>query len=211
MSLPNQMSKKSILVLISGRGSNLENLIKACNRPDYPAKIIGVISDQPDATGLNHAITANIPHFIITKQDTQNRAEYDQRLHNQFQTLAPDLILLAGFMRVLGAPLTTAWQGKIINIHPSLLPKYKGLNTHQRVLDAGDKTHGCTVHYVNDQLDGGQIIDQMAFDIDPNDNANDLARKCLGLEHQLYPKILNHLCTVSTKHNTQENKEFEPI
>ncbi len=184
---------KKVVILISGRGSNMLSLIKAAEHKDFPAKIVGVISSNPDATGLEIAKTHGIKTAINDLKTFSNKAKADLELMKVLQSWQAQIICLAGFMRILGDDFTKQWHKKTINIHPSLLPKYKGLNTHQRALDAGDKTHGCTVHFVISELDAGAIIVQSEVDILPDDDAETLARRVLMAEHILYPKVLAKL------------------
>ncbi|MCP4182129.1 MAG: phosphoribosylglycinamide formyltransferase [Hyphomicrobiales bacterium] len=178
--------RANIAVMISGRGSNLAALIKACAAPDYPAIIVKVISDRRDALGLDKARSAGISAIALERRDFATKTDHETAILNELEQVKPDLICLAGYMRVLSAEFISHYPGKILNIHPSLLPKYPGLNTHQRALDAGDKIHGCSVHIVEEALDAGPVNAQWVVDIDPDDNEKSLGDKVLNIEHGLY-------------------------
>ena len=177
----------SIVVLISGNGSNLQALI------DAKLPIAAVISNTPDAFGLQRATQAAIPTHCIDHRDFQDRESFDQALGHCIDQYAPQWIVLAGFMRLLSAAFVSRYTNQIINIHPSLLPKYPGLNTHQRALDAGDVLHGITIHIVTEALDAGPTLAQEALCIAPDDTAETLQRRIQRLEHLLYPKVLRTL------------------
>ena len=184
-----------IVVLVSGFGSNLQALIDAAKAHPNQYTIKAVICNRPQAYALERARQANIPSFTICATAGQTRESYDQHLNQQLETLQPDLIVMAGFMRILSAGFTEKWQHKLINIHPSLLPKYPGLNTHQRALEAGDTVHGISVHYVSAEVDGGPIIAQAALNIKPQDTAETLARRIHKLEHQLLPAVVSAIAS----------------
>jgi phosphoribosylglycinamide formyltransferase-1 len=177
-----------VVVLISGSGSNLQSIID--NADDIGIKIECVISNKADAFGLQRAKEANIPTKIIDHTQFKTREYFDQALINHINTISPELVVLAGFMRILSVDFIDAFVGKIINIHPALLPKYKGLNTHQRAIDAGEKFAGATVHFVTNELDSGKIILQKSVALEFNDTAESLAKKILKQEHILYPKAI---------------------
>jgi phosphoribosylglycinamide formyltransferase-1 len=179
-------SRTNIAVMISGRGSNLAALIDACIREDYPAIIVKVISDRSDAAGLDIARAANISAIALERRDFATKTEHETAILNELEQVKPDLICLAGYMRVLSGEFISHYPGKILNIHPSLLPKYPGLNTHQRALDAGDTIHGCSVHIVEEALDAGPVIAQRIINIDPDDDEKSLGDKVLKIEHGLY-------------------------
>ncbi len=187
------MTKKRVAILISGRGSNMAALVKAAQAEDYPAQIVGVISNNPLALGLEFAKFHNIPTAVHQLKSHPNKQLADQAITATLQNWQANIVCLAGFMRILSDDFADQWQGKLINIHPSLLPKYKGLNTHQRALDAGDKTHGCTVHHVVPELDAGPIIMQSEISILPDDTALSLEQRLLAVEHKLYPAALASL------------------
>jgi phosphoribosylglycinamide formyltransferase 1 len=188
------MIKKRVAVLISGRGSNMESLIAACTEPEFPAEIIGVISNKADALGLVSAASKNIPTFAIPHKDYKTRASHDAAVHETLLSLAPDVVALAGYMRIMTPEFVEKWQGKMINIHPSLLPDFKGTNTHERALEAGVKTHGCTVHYVTAGLDEGPNIAQAIVPVLHGDTPETLQARVLVEEHKLYPIALKMIC-----------------
>lgn len=177
-----------IVVLVSGNGSNLQALI------DYPNKtynIAAVISNRPNAFALQRASQANLTYHVVDHQSFANRAEFDTALAHCIDQHQPKLVVLAGFMRQLGDAFVEHYANRIINIHPSLLPKYPGLHTHQRALDAGDKQHGVSVHLVTHDLDAGPLIAQAHLAIQANDDADSLKQRVQGIEHQLYPYVVN--------------------
>lgn len=185
-----QNNPLKLVVLISGNGSNLQAIIDAIAN-GLPAKIMSVISNRADAFGLERAQQANIATHVISTKDFPDAANYDTELQKVIENYHPDLIILAGFMRILTAPLVQHFRGKILNIHPSLLPKYRGLHTHQRALEAGDAVHGVTVHFVTEELDGGPIIAQREIKIASEDTAETLKQKIHLIEHRLYPEVIN--------------------
>lgn len=176
-----------IVILISGYGSNLQAIIDAAHNGELPVEIRGAISNRPNAYGLLRAREAGIPTRIINNAAYTNRASFDHALHAAIDSFQPALVVLAGFMRILGPDLINRYQGRMMNIHPSLLPAYTGLNTHQRVLDAREKEHGASVHFVTDELDSGPVIIQARIKVTPDDNASSLATKVQTLEHRIYP------------------------
>ncbi len=182
------MSKR-VAILISGGGSNMVALADSMTG-DHPARPCLVLSNIPDAGGLEKARAMGIPTAIVNHKSYEGRATFEAALNTVLAAARPDIICLAGFMRVLTADFTQRWAGKILNIHPSLLPKYKGLNTHARALAAGDKAAGCSVHEVTAELDGGPILGQAIVPITPDDTPETLAARILPLEHQLYPAVL---------------------
>jgi phosphoribosylglycinamide formyltransferase-1 len=189
--MPTSPTPLKIVVLISGNGTNLQAIIDAIAK-GLPAKICAVISNKPGAYGLQRAAQANIPHSVLSPNNFSSAYDYELALQKQVDRYHPDLIVLAGFMRVLSATTLHHWgTNRIINIHPSLLPKYRGLNTHQRVLDAKEKQHGVSVHFVTEDLDGGPVIAQMSLDILPEDTAQTLATRIQTLEHTLYPMVID--------------------
>jgi phosphoribosylglycinamide formyltransferase-1 len=183
--------KKRVAVLISGRGSNLAALVEAAKEPSYPAEIALVVSNNPEAAGLAHARTAGILTAAIDHRPYgKDRAAFEAALQQVLDAHRIDLICLAGFMRLLTASFTSAWQGRIINIHPALLPAFRGLDTHARVLAAGATTHGATVHFVVPEMDGGPIIAQAAVPVLADDTPETLAARVLAVEHKIYPQAL---------------------
>lgn len=183
-------AKLRLAVLISGRGSNLQALIDACQNPAFPAEIAVVISNVPDAYGLQRAQKAGIATRIVNHQDFQGKAAFEAAILDTLAEFEIDLICLAGFMRIISADFIARWPDKIINIHPSLLPAYKGLNTHERAISDGAKQAGCTVHYVIPEMDSGPIILQKSVDILPGDTPETLAARVLEQEHQAYPEAI---------------------
>ncbi|MBL6782194.1 MAG: phosphoribosylglycinamide formyltransferase [Alphaproteobacteria bacterium] len=183
-----------LAVLISSRGSNMQALIEYTLQADVPAEIIGVIADNP-AKGLSHAAAAGIHTLAINKSEYENRAAFEDVLAQHIDQLDVDIICLAGFMSVLSGDFCQRYYGKIINIHPSLLPAYKGLDTHQRAISDEAKWHGCSVHIVTPKIDDGPLLAQKAVAVDANDTATTLAAKVLSEEHIIYPMIIGALAT----------------
>jgi len=186
--------RKRVAVLISGRGSNLQALIDAAGETGFPAEIALVISDRPDVQGLQRAERAGIARQVLMPKELGGRAAFEAALDEALRKAGIDLICLAGFMRILGAGFVARWQGRLINIHPSLLPAFPGLDTHQRALEAGVKLHGCSVHFVDAGVDSGPIIGQAAVPVLPSDDADSLADRVLVEEHRLYPRCLELVC-----------------
>jgi len=185
------MSKtKRVAIFISGRGSNMQKLIEAASNPDYPALIVGVIANKSDAKGLEFAKAHGIKTAVILPSDYSSKAKTDAAINKQLAEWQTDMIALAGYMRLLGADFCQKWQGKIINIHPSLLPAFKGLNTHARALENHASEHGCTVHFVTAEMDDGPIIGQILVPIQNADTAEILEKRILIAEHNLYPWAL---------------------
>lgn len=183
-----------IVVLISGGGTNLQAIIDACKTESYPGNVVGVISNIPTAYGLTRAKEATIETSTLSHKDFDSREAYDQSLIKVIEKYNPDVIVLAGFMRILTPAFVQNFQGKLLNIHPSLLPKYQGLNTHQRAIDAGDTEHGVSVHYVTEELDGGPVILQAKVPIFSGDTAEDLASRVHEQEHRIYPLVVKWCC-----------------
>lgn len=183
-----------IVVLISGSGTNLQAIIDACKTEGYPGKVVGVISNVSTAYGLTRAKEANIETSTLSHKDFNSREASDQSLIKVINQYNADVIVLAGFMRILTPAFVQNFQGKLLNIHPSLLPKYQGLNTHQRAIDAGDSEHGVSVHYVTEELDGGPVILQAKVPIFPEDTADDLASRVHEQEHRIYPLVVKWCC-----------------
>ena len=184
------MKKKRIGVLISGRGSNMSSLLKACEAADYPAEIVVVISNRPKAAGLKIAAAHNVCCVALDHRSYDGRESFEKDLHQALVDADVDLICNAGFLRLLTAGFVDKWHDRQLNIHPSLLPSFKGLHTHQRVLDAGVKITGCTVHLVRTDMDAGPIIAQAAVRVEQDDDAGTLAARVLEAEHRLYPHAL---------------------
>jgi phosphoribosylglycinamide formyltransferase-1 len=183
--------KTRVAILISGRGSNMTALIEAARAEDYPAEIVLVVSNRPDAAGLVRARAAGIATVVIDHtRFAGNREAFELALDEELRNYKIGLVCLAGFMRLLTPWLVARWQGRMLNIHPSLLPQFKGLDTHRRALDAGAKWHGATVHFVVPEMDSGPIIVQESVPVREGDTAEALAARVLELEHQLYPRAL---------------------
>lgn len=180
------MAEKSIVILISGRGSNMEALLDA----GLPARVAAVISNNPQAKGLATAQKRGIETAVVDHRAFSDRARFDGVLAAEIDRHRPDLVVLAGFMRILTEPFIERYRGRLINIHPSLLPEFPGLDTHRRALAAGAKTHGCTVHFVTPVVDGGPIIAQAAVAVEPGDTEERLAARVLAEEHRVYPRVV---------------------
>ena len=178
-----------IVVLISGSGSNLQALIDSQQQGQLPIEIVAVISNRPGVLGLERAANAGITHHLLDHQGFADREAFDQALMALIDQQQPDLVVLAGFMRILTPEFVRHYQGRMLNIHPSLLPKYQGLHTHKRVIEAGDQIHGVTVHFVTEELDGGPPVLQASVDIHANDDADTLAKRILQQEHKIYPLV----------------------
>lgn len=181
------MTKASLVVLISGGGSNLQAIIDAIISGQLDAEIKAVISNTADAAGLERAAKANLATYIVEHQQFSSREDFDQAMMQIIDPLQPDLVILAGFMRILSDDFIDHYPHQLINIHPSLLPKYKGLNTHQQAIDNHDKVHGASVHYVSHELDSGTVVIQAEVPVDVEDTAETLARRVLHEEHRIYP------------------------
>ena len=181
------MGKLKVVVLISGRGSNLKAIINKCSKKNVLAKVIGIISNNSNASGLK--LTGDFKKIIIDNKLSKKR--FETELQNNLEKLKPDLICLAGFMKILSPFITKKWKNKIINVHPSLLPSFKGLNTHERALKAGVKKSGCTIHFVDESLDGGPIIAQFETPINKKMSSKELSEKILKMEHKIYPEVVS--------------------
>lgn len=187
------MTKKRVAILISGRGSNMQSLVKACVDPDYPAEIVLVISNKADAPGLQWAEEQGITTRIVDHKAYVDKTAFEDTLIQVLRDAKAEIVCLAGFMRVLSPHFFRVFGRPVINIHPSLLPKHKGLNTHQAALDAGDTEAGCSVHIVTEELDGGEVLLQKRVQIRPGDTADTLAARVLTEEHKAYPEALRQL------------------
>ena len=190
-----------IAVLISGNGSNLEALIDACKKNVINGSIDIVISNNPDAYGIQRAKNHSINYKIIDNNRFETREDFDQALVEELKDSNPNLIVLAGFMRILSSVMTEAFRNKIINIHPSLLPKYPGLDTHNSVIKNGDLKHGITIHFVNEVLDGGQIIAQGEISVNANETSEELKTRIHAIEHVMLPIVVSKFAdgTINTK------------
>jgi phosphoribosylglycinamide formyltransferase-1 len=182
--------KKRVAILISGRGSNMTALVEAARDPDYPAEIVGVFSNRADAPGLQYAWLAGIPTAVHSHKDFASREVFDAQIQTVLEGWNADIVCLAGFMRIFSAGFATRWTGRMLNIHPSLLPLYKGLKPQQQALDAGATESGCTVHWVIPDLDDGPTILQRRVPVLPGDTADTLAARILVEEHLAYPEAL---------------------
>jgi phosphoribosylglycinamide formyltransferase-1 len=185
---------KSIVVLISGSGSNLQAILDACNVGFIDGKVTAVISNKAKAYGLERAKKAGAKAIVLDHKAYADRTAYDQDLIATIDQHQPDLVVLAGFMRILTPEFVQHYQGRLLNIHPSLLPKYQGLNTHQRAIDAGDTEHGCSVHFVTAELDGGPVILQAKVPVFPEDDAEAVAQRVHEQEHRIYPLVVRWFC-----------------
>ena len=189
------MSRLRLAILISGRGSNMEALLEAAKAQDYPAQPVLILSNKPDAKGLETARSAGIDALAIDHRPFgKDREAFEREMDTALKEAGGEIIALAGFMRVLTPWFVRQWSGRLINIHPSLLPKYPGLNTHQRAIEAGDSQAGCSVHWVTEGVDEGEIIAQASVPIEPDDTAETLAARVLPAEHKLYPEALAKAC-----------------
>jgi phosphoribosylglycinamide formyltransferase 1 len=188
------MGRKRVAILISGRGSNMSALVNAAQNPEYPAQIALVLSNKADAGGLAFARAMNIPTVVVEhKHFGKDRAAFDAAMQLELEKHAIDIVCLAGFMRLLTPEFCEKWAGRMLNIHPALLPSFKGLDTHQRALDAGVRVHGCTTHFVTPGMDEGPIILQAAVPVLESDTEEDLALRVLQEEHRIYPLTLKLL------------------
>ena len=207
------MARKKLAVLISGRGSNLQSLLDAAAAKDFPAEIALVISNKPDAGGLARAEKAGVPQLTINHRDFGKgpaaRAAFDGALSDALAKADIDFICLAGFMRILTEEFVERWRGKLINIHPSLLPSFKGLDVHERMIEAGVKIAGCTVHFVTAEMDAGPIIGQAAVPVMPGDDADTLAARILTEEHRLYPACVKLLAEGKARLTAKGIVEFD--
>lgn len=185
--------RKRVVVFISGGGSNMVALAQACREPNFPAEVACVISDKPTAGGLAKAQGLGIPTLVFERKNYASKGEHEAAILAALGELAPDIICLAGYMRLISGEFIAPYEGRIINIHPSLLPLFPGLHTHQRAIDSGMKITGCTVHFVTEGMDEGPIIGQAAVPVVAGDTADSLAARVLTVEHKLYPLALRLL------------------
>jgi phosphoribosylglycinamide formyltransferase 1 len=189
----NRHGKLKLAVLISGRGSNMAAIARACLDGRLGAEVVLVISEHADAAGLTTASLMGLATAVIEVAKFDNRAAYESALAAAIERSGADLVVLAGFMRILSAPFVRRYSGRILNIHPSLLPKYKGLHTHRRALEAGDTEHGASVHFVTDELDGGPVICQARVLVQPGDTEHGLAARVMRAEQRIYPLVIGLL------------------
>ena len=182
--------KKRVAILISGRGSNMSALIEAAKMPDYAAEIVAVIANKADAGGLDTARAQGIPALAIPHRDHASKSEHERAVSDALRTAKADIVCLAGYMRIISPEFVSEWEGRMLNIHPSLLPLFKGLHTHEQVLEAGMRVHGCTVHFVTAGTDEGPIIAQTAVPVKTGDTPDTLAERVLSVEHETYVRAL---------------------
>lgn len=180
-----------IVVLISGRGSNMLAIASATQSGRVPAMIAAVLSDRADAPGLASARELGLETRVVSPRPGQVREDYDRELAGAVRAQAPEVVILAGFMRILSAPFVHEFAGRLLNIHPSLLPKYRGLHTHQRALDAGEREHGCSVHFVTEELDGGPVVTQARVAVEAQDTVQSLSARVQREEHRIYPMTID--------------------
>lgn len=183
-----------IVVLISGSGSNMQAIAESVQKGEIPAEMAGVISNRPNVLGLERAESMNIPNEVLDHKDFDSREEFDIQLIRRIEDYEPDLVVLAGFMRILTEKFTRYFEGRMINIHPSLLPKYQGLNTHKRAIEDGEKEHGVTVHFVTEELDGGPSIIQAVVPILDDDSPDSLQKRVQQQEHIIFPIAVKWFC-----------------
>ena len=188
-------ARKRVAILISGRGSNMSALIEAAKAADYPAEIVGVLSNKPDAPGLGVARAEGIPTAVVSMKAYGGKAGADAQIDRVLTDWGVDIVCLAGFMRLLSAKLTEKWRGRMINVHPSLLPAFKGLDTHARAIAESATEHGCTVHFVTPEMDEGPVIVQARVPVLPGDTPDTLAARVLEQEHRIYPEALRKLAS----------------
>ena len=181
---------KNIVILISGRGSNMEAIVRSCSAEQWPARVVAVVSNRPDAAGLSFAAERGIATAAVDHRAFASRDLFDAELARVVEGFAPDLVVLAGFMRILGPAFVRRFDGRMMNIHPSLLPLFPGLHTHQRAIDAGCKLAGATVHFVTPELDHGPIVIQSVVPLRLGDDAGALAQRVLATEHVIYPRAV---------------------
>ena len=205
------MEKLKLAVLISGRGSNLQALMAACADPAYPAEIVLVISNHAEARGIGRAANANLQTLVINHQNFSNRADFDREMTAAMTDAGVELVCLAGFMRLLSEEFVNYWHDRLINIHPSLLPAFKGLNVQARAIAAGAKFSGCTVHYVRQEMDVGPIICQAVVPIHADDDANALTARILMQEHVIYPQAVRWIAEKRLSINNEKVDLDKPI
>ncbi len=204
-------ARKRVAVLISGRGSNMQALVEAARSPDYPAEIATVIANRPDAAGLRWAADQGIATVALDHKAFADRTAFDDRLHEALKAAGVDLVAMAGFMRILTPAFVARWQGRMINIHPSLLPLFPGLDTHARALAAGVKIAGCTAHFVTAEMDVGPIIAQAAVPVAADDTPDTLAARVLRAEHKIYPQALKWVGDGALTFETAGTARYGPL
>ncbi len=181
---------KRIVILISGRGSNMRSIVEACENEHWPARVVAVVSNRPDALGLGYAAARGIASAVVDHRAFAAREAFDAALSQAIDAHTPDVVALAGFMRILGAEFVRRYEGRLLNIHPSLLPAFPGLHTHRRAIEAGCKIAGATVHFVTPALDHGPIVIQAAVPVLAEDDERSLSERVLAMEHRIYPRAL---------------------
>lgn len=191
-------SPARLVILISGRGSNMQSIVQAIMEGQLNARVVAVISNKSQAPGLSYARDLGIATEVISHRGFDSREQFDKALAQRIDDYQPDYVILAGFMRILSAGFVNHYANRLINIHPSLLPKFKGLDTHQRALDAGEKEHGASVHFVTPELDDGPVILQARVPVEADDTAETLAARVLKQEHKLYPAAIRQLLENTT-------------
>ena len=203
---------KSIVILISGRGSNMEAIVQRCAAESWPARVAAVISNRADAAGLQFAAAHGIATAVVAHRVFATRVAFDDALAEAIDRHRPDLVVLAGFMRILGERFVRRYQGRLLNIHPSLLPMFPGLHTHQRALDAGCKLAGATVHFVTAELDHGPIVMQSVVPVLQDDDAEALAARVLATEHRIYPRAVRWFVegALRVEHGVVRHRGAEP-
>ncbi len=189
------MTKLKVAILISGRGSNMGALARAAMDPDYPVEIVLVVSNRPNVAGLDLAIEHGLTVRVIDHTEYDTRRAHEAAVNEALEAVGTELVCLAGYMRILEEEFVNSWKGRLINIHPSLLPAFRGVDTHERALEKGVRIHGCSAHFVTAELDGGPIIAQAAVPITPGDTAQTLAERVLDAEHMLYPHVVALIAT----------------
>lgn len=200
------MHKLRTAIFISGRGSNMQAIVKAAKRKDFPATVSLIISNRSDAKGLEFAKEQSIPFFVVPHGNFESKAEFEEAILQILRQFEIELVCLAGFMRLLSPYFISAYQGRILNIHPSMLPLYKGLDTHKRALEAGERYTGCSVHYVIPEMDAGDVILQEKVLIQKDDTAESLAKKTLKKEHIIYPKAIRIVAEDIKAYTPSKNK-----
>jgi len=188
-------NNKRVVILISGSGTNMLNIAEQCAQERVAGEVVAVISNKADAGGLTKAAELGLETAVLAHNDFDSREAYDQALAQLVERFQPDVVVLAGFMRILTAEFAQQFQGRILNVHPSLLPKYKGLHTHQRALENGDSEHGVSIHFVTEELDGGPVVLQAKIPIFDGDTIDDLQERVHEQEYRIYPLVVNWLCT----------------
>ena len=194
---------KNIVILISGRGSNMEAIVEACAREQWPARVAAVVSNKADAAGLRFAADRGIATAVLSHKDFASREDFDAALARVVDGFKPDAVVLAGFMRILTEGFVRHFEGRMLNVHPSLLPAFTGLHTHQRAIDAGCKVAGATVHFVTPELDHGPIVAQAVVPVLPDDTAEALSARVLVQEHRMYPQAVRWLVEGTLEQDAQ--------